>query len=122
MIIHTLTTSDIASQLRSDEYANWTQDAAWVLAEYLINLSEDMGQDIELDPVAVRCEFSEYDPEGLVECYSQYLEDDDILEENGWLTPDGLTPEGMEVFLESLRENTSCLILLDNGNILLADF
>ena len=55
----TLSTSDIARALKSDENAAWSWNGAKALAEYLEQLEEDTGEEIELDVCAIRCDFSE---------------------------------------------------------------
>jgi hypothetical protein len=55
----TLTTYDIAHALKSDKNANWSWDGARALAEYLEELEQDLGEEMELDVVAIRCDFSE---------------------------------------------------------------
>jgi hypothetical protein len=56
----TLTTYDIAHELLQDENAAWTHAGAFALAEYLEQYEEDTGEEMELDVVAIRCDFSEY--------------------------------------------------------------
>lgn len=60
MIIQTLSINDVALQLLRDEYASWTYTEAEALAEYLADLSDDIGEPIELDIVAIRCEWASY--------------------------------------------------------------
>jgi len=60
MIIKTLSIEEMINDLICDEYANWTPQGARVLAEYWEQLSEDIGEDIVWDRVAMRCEFTEY--------------------------------------------------------------
>ena len=55
----TLSTSDIARALKSDENAAWSWNGAKALAEYLEQLEEDTGEEIELDVCAIRCDFSQ---------------------------------------------------------------
>lgn len=57
----TLTTNQIADALRQDPYAGWSYKGALALAEYLEELEADLGEEMELDIVALRCDFSEYD-------------------------------------------------------------
>lgn len=57
----TLTTSDIAFKLQSDDNANWSYAGARALAEYLEEMEESMGEEMELDVVAIRCDFSEHE-------------------------------------------------------------
>lgn len=56
----TLSTYEVANRLQADENAAWTYNGALALAEYLEELEADMGEEMELDVVALRCEFSEY--------------------------------------------------------------
>ena len=57
----TLTTYDIANALREDENARWSRAGAFALAEYLEQLEEETGEEMELDTVAIRCDYSEYE-------------------------------------------------------------
>jgi hypothetical protein len=56
----TMTTSYIAHELLDDENANWSRAGALALAEYLEELEESTGEEMEFDHVAIRCDFSEY--------------------------------------------------------------
>ena len=56
----TLTTSQVADELRKDTNANWSYAGANALAEYLEEYEESTGEEIELDTCAIRCDFSEY--------------------------------------------------------------
>lgn len=55
-----LTTTDVADKLLADENAGWSRAGAYALAEYLQELEDDIGEEFELDVVALRCEYSEY--------------------------------------------------------------
>lgn len=39
---------------------NFSRDALFALYEYLDNLSDDIGEDIEFDPIAFCCDYTEY--------------------------------------------------------------
>ena len=56
----TMTTSDIADDLRRDENANWSSAGARALAEYLVEFESETGAEMEFDRVAIRCDFAEY--------------------------------------------------------------
>ena len=56
----TLSTYDIADALKSDTNANWSYNGAKALAEYLEECEESSGEEMELDVVAIRCDFSEH--------------------------------------------------------------
>ena len=61
MIKETVSEARFSEVLRADEYASWTYGATKALFDYYEQLSEDIGEDIELDHVAIRCEWNEYD-------------------------------------------------------------
>ncbi len=62
-IYRQLSTSDIARELSNDSYASWHKnyEACKAIAEYFEDLAEDIGEAIELDTVAIRCDYSMID-------------------------------------------------------------
>lgn len=76
-----------------------------VLFDYLDNLSEDIGEPIELDVVALCCEYYESSIQELIDNYnidvSEVDEDD----------PDSI----IEVVREYLEDNTSVCVEVSNG-------
>ena len=73
---NTLRTSEIVAALLSDDYAKWTHEAAQALAEYLEEYEQDCDIELELDVVALRCTYSEYDSleDWITEYYSEDIE------------------------------------------------
>ena len=57
----TLTTSQAANLLKADTNANWSLSGARDLVEYLEQMEEDTGAEIEFDAVAIRCDYSEHE-------------------------------------------------------------
>jgi hypothetical protein len=57
----TLSTHQIAGELMRDENAKWSRSGAYALAEWLEEIEEDCGIELELDTVALRCEYAEYE-------------------------------------------------------------
>jgi hypothetical protein len=57
---HTMTTHEIADELKQDENANWSWAGCLALAEYMEAYERDTGEEVEFDCVAIRCEYSEY--------------------------------------------------------------
>jgi hypothetical protein len=57
----TLSTSAAAEILANDEYSSFSRLGAFALVEYLEQMEEDTGEEIEFDSVAIRCDFAEYD-------------------------------------------------------------
>jgi hypothetical protein len=55
----TLNTRQVANYLAADKDANWSYSGALALAEYMEELEESTGEEMELDVCAIRCDFSE---------------------------------------------------------------
>ena len=72
---NTLNTSEAASLLMADDNAAWSMAGAFALVEYLEQVEEDCGTEIEFDRVAIRCEYSEY--ESLQEWARYYFNSED---------------------------------------------
>ena len=56
----TLSTSDAVDILTADQYAGWSAAGARALVEYLEQTEEETGERIEIDRVALRCDYTEY--------------------------------------------------------------
>jgi hypothetical protein len=56
----TLSTSQAADLLKADTNAKWSRAGAAALVEYLENLEQECGTEIEFDHVALRCDYSEF--------------------------------------------------------------
>lgn len=79
MIIKTLSTEEMMHDLICDEYAHWSPQGARALVEYLEELSDDIGEDIVWDRVALRCDYSEFTSWDDV-CCSYELDEEEIRE------------------------------------------
>lgn len=75
----------------SDNYKNnFSFEGARALQQYLEELSDDIGEDIEFDPIAWCCEYSEYTDFEEVKSEYQDLESmDDLLEKTDVIEFDG---------------------------------
>tara|TARA_R100000388_G_scaffold54987_1_gene40778 strand:+ start:253 stop:573 length:321 start_codon:yes stop_codon:yes gene_type:complete len=102
-----MTTYECAKALTHDEYANWTRSGAFALVEYLEQMEEDCGTSIEFDPVALRCEFSEY--ESFNEFAKEFWSDDCHLY---WATDD---------VIRNFIQDRTTLIEFDGG-LIIQDF
>jgi hypothetical protein len=106
----TLNTSDIARALKSDENANWSWNGAKALAEYLEQLEEDTGEEMELDVVAIRCDFSEF--ASLQEWVSEY---------HGEPQADAMSSSGIDLDGDETEEEIDDLIrsyIQDHGTLI----
>lgn len=57
----TLSKYEIADRLYKDENSSFDYVGALALAEYLEQLEEDLGEEIEFDRVAIRCDYCQYE-------------------------------------------------------------
>jgi hypothetical protein len=57
----TLSTSAAAEILANDEYSSFSRLGAYALVDYLEQMEEDTGEEMEFDSVSIRCDFAEYD-------------------------------------------------------------
>jgi len=99
----TLTTNEIANHLRQGQDASYSYNGSIALAEYLEELEECDGEQIELDVIAIRCDFTEY--ESLEELAKDYFSSE--LEE----------PHDLKEYFE---ENTT--LIQFEGGIIIQDF
>jgi hypothetical protein len=102
----TLTTYDIAHELLQDTNAAWTRAGAFALAEYLEDYEESTGEEMEMDVVAIRCDFSEYS--SLVDWATDYF-----TQWRGDLNIDENLDEGDEKIDEAIRS-----YIQDNGQLI----
>ncbi len=108
MIKNTLSVCQFADLLRADEYASWSYCGAEVLARYLEDLSEDAGEDIESDVVAIRCDFSEYTLSDLIDLHSPDWESvaREFIESGEW---------DSESYLDYLRDHSGAVLEVEHG-------
>ena len=66
----TITESQFIDAIVGDDYNNMSYEGAKALFEYLDLYEDSVGEEIEFDRVAIRCEFSEY--ENLDEVLNDY--------------------------------------------------
>lgn len=57
----TLTTTEAAHRLMDDNNANWSRAGAFALVEYLEELEEDIGEEVEFCECSIRCDYYQYD-------------------------------------------------------------
>ena len=88
-IYETLDTIQITNRLLDDAYGGWSYNGAYALAHYLESLTEDC-EPIELDVVALRCEFTEYATiEEVLEQYNDIKDLEDLQDHTTVIEFDG---------------------------------
>ena len=81
-IIDTLHEARFAEEFKKIRKDNFTWDGLRALFEYLDDLSNDTGEDIEFDPIGFCCEFAEYNLEEFNEDYDMNIESFETFEKN----------------------------------------
>lgn len=119
MLFQQLTVNQAGHMLLNDDYANWSYEGAMALADHLDDLYEECGSpEFGFDVVAIRCDYSEMTRYDIVTGYG-YMLDRDLPSAPEWAAN---CSEVMEELLESIRDNSHCLIELDNGNYIVGCF
>lgn len=101
---------------------NFSYDGKRVLYDYLIELEEDTGKEMELDIIAICCDYSEY--ENIEEYLNDYYTTDEINEiwENHKQETEEETRNAFKIWLEEEINNKTTLIKfkedLDEGFII----
>jgi hypothetical protein len=107
-----MTIDQMARDLIDDDNASWTRLGAYAIAEYLDNLSDDVGEPIEWCRVAIRCEYSEYTLRDILDNFGDSLNLD-------WqaiaieLLDGGDFP--VDEVVEQLQEQSGCVIHVEQG-------
>ena len=111
-VVNTMTVDQMARDLIDDDNASWTRLGAYAIAEYLDNLSDDIGEPIEWCRVAIRCDYSEYTLSDLLSNFADSLNLD-------WqaiameLLDGGDFP--VDEVVEQLQEQSGCVIHVEQG-------
>lgn len=106
----TLTTQQIADALHAVyDGSSFSRSGAYALAEYLEEYEQDTGEELELDPIAFACDFSEY--ASLEDAVKKHTTEDDW---HNFQTVDGFD-DGL--IRDWFQENTT-LIEYDDGIII----
>ena len=110
-IIETMTETLFVSRFKEVRNDEFTLEALRTLFQYFDELSEDIGENIEFDPIAICCDFSELDEESAMVDYG-YLFDKYEIEQD---------ERNFKKLIEILQNETT-VFELENGNIIVQAF
>ena len=89
-IIQTVNKSQFIDNLLADDYASWTYEDAEALYDYYEQYSDDTGEDVELDRVALRCEWTRADSiDEVIEDYDDIEDLEDLQQRTDVIQHDG---------------------------------
>ena len=91
----TLTIDEAMTELLTDQYADWTHHEAEALVLFFDELEAELGEQIEFDPVAIRCDWTKATEEEAREMYSIEGDVREYLNDHGYC----LKVEGKLLFL-----------------------
>jgi hypothetical protein len=111
----TLTTHEVAEILSNNKDNGFSYKGAYAVAEYLENLEMDLSQEWDLDPVAIRSDFSEY--KSLIEANEDLKVLNFDLEDFEDLDEDEILEKKEELIRDYFFSNTQ-LIEFEEGIIL----
>ena len=117
-IIETVTASSFIDAFRRmDRMDGWTYDGLRALYDYLDGLSDDTGEPIALDVIALCCDYSEY--ESATACIKDNGYSFDVTECNDY-DPEWGDDEREDAAMEWLRDQT--LVIEFSGGIIIQAF
>ena len=61
---------DVADMLINASEKSWTRSGALAMAEWLQDMEEDSGMEIEIDPIGIQCGYAEY--KSVIDAASEY--------------------------------------------------
>jgi len=79
MIIETLNQYQFVDNFKAIRPDNFTYEGLQAIFAYLEDFSEDIGEDIEFDPIAICCEYTEYENlQEIIDAYDCIKSEEDL--------------------------------------------
>lgn len=108
--------SELFHDLKAMGRDNFSYDGAKALTEYLEQLSEDIGENIEYDPIAFCCDFAEYLEKEFQDLAAEYSNHDDCPQADDYDDIDDFKDD----LVEWLQEQTT--VIEFNGGLIIQAF
>jgi hypothetical protein len=108
----TLMTYQIVDALYRNKDNGFSYEGAKALADYLEQLEEDIGEEFELDVVAIRCEYTE------CKNYQELNQELDIIDFDKDYLDDDLDDDDKDDLIRSKLEDNTTVIEFDSGIII----
>ena len=116
----TINKQQAIEKLLEDENAGWSIEGAKALVEYLEELEEDIGEEIEFDPIAIRCDYSEMTLEEVLDNYMAIKEDFEEYKERTQQANYPIEEGGKDIIKEIISEYTT-IIEVDDNTVIIQD-
>ena len=121
----TINTQQAIEKLLEDENANWSLEWAKALVEHwakaLVEHMEELGEEIELDVVAIRCDYSETTLEEVLDQYEDIKKEFEEYKNREEQANAPIEEEDQEVIKQIISEYTT-IIEVNKNNIIIQDF
>jgi hypothetical protein len=108
----TLMTYQIVDALYRNKDNGFSYEGAKALADYLDRLEEDIGEEMELDVVAIRCEYTEY------KNYQELNDEYNLIDFDKEYQDDDLDDDDKDDLIKAEVENNTSVIEFDGGIII----
>lgn len=119
-MIHTVNFSQFCDSFSETYKNNFSYEGKRALFEYLEEYEDSIGQRVELDIVALCCEYSEHD--SAYEAMQQYQPEDMPVEGEAGDDLVEIQAKNEAKALEWLEERTQVITIPDTGRIIIANF
>jgi len=112
----TLSTNEVTHALLQDDNAAWSYNGAKALAEYLDDMEVQMEEEMELDVVAIRCDYSEY--KSMEDWAKEYFGGDaGVSEQFDWLGEDDEIEDAIRDYISDYGQ-----LIEFSGGIIVSSF
>ena len=101
--------------VRMNRAASFSYDAKKAIFDYLEEVSDNDGNDFELDIIAICCEYSEDSAENINEEYSLSIEKEEDEDQEDYI-------ERLNEEVQEYLEDNTTVILSENGNFVFVQF
>lgn len=104
---------------RMDRMSGWTRAGLQALFDYLEQLEQDTGEELELDVIAICCDYTEYD--SAAEAAEEFGWERPAIDEDDGQTADEREEEANEAAMKWLEYKTT-VIPVDGGGVVIQAF
>ena len=113
----TLTKNQAVDALLEDDNVNWSLEGAEALVEYLEEIEKEIGEEIELDVVALRCDYSELKLDEVLENYEMIEKEFEERKKE-----EEYDEEELKNLIKEILEDYTVVIEVNKDTVIIQDF